>query len=97
MKGGGGVGGRGGVVKLHQNPPSKDIRFFYSKNLERVLRAEPLCREDCQIFKIFRRLPNFFFGTREFFKTLSASYEELKKRCPLGGGDFDVFIEKIFC
>ena len=66
-------------------PPPKDMRFFCSKNHERVLRAEPLCREDCQIFKIFRCLQKIFSGTREIFKTMSASYEELKKRCPWGG------------
>ena len=78
--------GKGNYSKV---PPPKDMRFFYSKNLERVLRAEPLCREDCQIFKIFRCLQKNFPVTREIFKTLSASYEHPQKRCPWGG-DFGV-------
>ena len=79
------------ILYLYGKAPSRTCAFFLlQKHWARPLWADPLCQEDCKILKTSSRLQKKFFGTREIFKTLDASYGELKKRCPWGGGDFAV-------
>ena len=71
---------------LHQSPPPpRTCDFFVPKSLSASYERNS-CAGRLSNFQNFQMSLKNFPGTRKIFKTLSAFYEKLKKRCPWGGG-----------